>query len=239
MVKVAVAGGTGGIGKHIVEGVVEKQKHEVVVLSRKSTCPELEKLGVQIVAVSYDDPSSLAKALEGVHTVISTIAGLEHSQLVVPQLALVEAAKKAGVKRFVPSEWAMRGIKNDPITLYAMKTEVSDAVKASGMEYTMFENGIFMNYLASGTAGIGHLVPLKYLVDVENCKANLPGDGSSYLVFTRGEDVGKFVAASLELEVWPEVSQMIGARETLNDVVKAAEAVRGTCMSYSIVTGTH
>ena len=75
MVKVAVAGGTGGLGLHAVEAIVEAGNHEVVVLSRKSTHPVLEELGVPVIAVSYDDPVALTKALEGVHTVISTIAG--------------------------------------------------------------------------------------------------------------------------------------------------------------------
>lgn len=35
MVTVAVAGGTGGIGRTIVETLVEQGKHKVVILSRK------------------------------------------------------------------------------------------------------------------------------------------------------------------------------------------------------------
>ena len=73
MVKVAVAGGTGGIGLHIVEGIVETGEHEVIVLSRKADVPYLASLGVTVRTVSYDDPASLASALAGVHTVISTL----------------------------------------------------------------------------------------------------------------------------------------------------------------------
>ena len=58
MVKVAVAGGTGALGLHIVEGILETKKHHVVVLSRSSSHPALEALGAQIAAVSYTDPAS-------------------------------------------------------------------------------------------------------------------------------------------------------------------------------------
>jgi uncharacterized protein YbjT (DUF2867 family) len=35
MITVAVAGGTGGVGKTIVEQLAREQKHNVVILSRK------------------------------------------------------------------------------------------------------------------------------------------------------------------------------------------------------------
>jgi len=35
MVKVAVAGGTGGVGRTIVEELVRQSKHNVIILSRK------------------------------------------------------------------------------------------------------------------------------------------------------------------------------------------------------------
>ena len=227
MVKVAVAGGTGGLGLHIVEGIVETGKHEVVVLSRKPTHPVLEKLGVTIVPVSYDDPASLERALTGVHTVISTIAALTKDELTRPQLALLDAAVKAGVKRFVPSEFGLRSSPESPIEGFRWKWVVAEAVRKSGLEYTIFEVGIFTNYLAAGTPGIGHLYPLMPLLDVEHYKGTLPADTSIPVVLTTAEDVGKFVAASLDLENWPEYSQVRGDRKTLAEILNVAEEVRG------------
>lgn len=34
MVVVAIAGGTGAVGRNIVQGLIEQQKHEVIILSR-------------------------------------------------------------------------------------------------------------------------------------------------------------------------------------------------------------
>ncbi|EKM60075.1 uncharacterized protein PHACADRAFT_192479 [Phanerochaete carnosa HHB-10118-sp] len=203
MVKVAIAGGTGGIGLYIVEAIVEAGNHDVIVLSRRASHPVLDKLGVPIVAVSYADPAALVKALEGVHTVISTIGGPGADAFTDAQLALLNAAIKAGVTRFAP------------------------AMRASGLEYTVFEVGMFMNYLAAGTPGLGHLDPFVFIFDVEHCRATLPGDGSAYFVQTRAEDIGKFVAASLDLDKWPEFSQIRGDRRKLNEIVQQAEQVRG------------
>jgi hypothetical protein len=47
------------------------------------------------------------------------------------QLALVEAAKQVGVKRFVPSDWAADCVEVD---VYAMKEPIWKAVQVSGME---------------------------------------------------------------------------------------------------------
>ncbi|EKM60030.1 uncharacterized protein PHACADRAFT_250888 [Phanerochaete carnosa HHB-10118-sp] len=227
MVKVAIAGGTGGIGLHIVEGIVEAGKHDVIVLSRRASHPVLDKLGVPIVTVSYDDPAALVKALDGVHTVISTIAGAGADAFTDAQLALLDAAVKAGVTRFAPSEFAVRSTANHPIEVYRAKWPVTEAVKKSGLEYTIYEVGMFMNYLAAGTPGLGHLGPFAFIFDVEHRKATIPGDGSAYFVQTRAEDIGKFVAASLDLEKWPEFSQIRGDRRKLSEIVQLAEQVRG------------
>jgi uncharacterized protein YbjT (DUF2867 family) len=235
MVKVAVAGGSSGIGLYIVEAIVQNGEHEVVVLSRKASVPHLAALGVTVHAVSYDDPASLAMALRGVHTVISTINGLDAGSMVGPQLALLDAAVTAGARRFAPSEFvfANRSGADVPIELYKLRLPVAEAARASGLEYTLFQNGLLMNYLASGTAGTGHMRPLRFIFDVENCKATIPGDGSMPFVMTRVEDIGQFVAASLGLEKWPEQSEMRGDRKTLKEILALAEAVRGKLQHLS------
>ena len=223
MVKVAIAGGASNIGRHIVEEILATKKHTVVVLSRSASHSGLEALGAQIAAVDYANHASLTAALAGVYTVISALSILDPT----PQLVLLDAAVKAGVTRFAPSEWATRSIPDNHIEWFRGKWTVAEAVRKSGLEYTIFETGIFMNYLAVGTPGLGHLKPIKFLFDVENGTAQIPGDGSAYMVYTSAEDVGKFVAASLDWEKWPEYSQMIGDRLTLSEVLKLAEAVRG------------
>ena len=65
MVKVAVAGGTGGVGQHIVEAIVATGKHTVLVLSRNASAPHITALGAEVIAVSYDDVPGLTAALAG------------------------------------------------------------------------------------------------------------------------------------------------------------------------------
>ena len=229
MVKVAIAGGTGHLGRFLVDGILAVQKHELIVLSR-SPSPALEKLGVKVVVVSYGDPSSLEAALKGVHTLISTISLPEGNALVAVHLALLDAAKRAGVRRFIPPEFGVQGVPNDPIEFFRFKAKISQAVRESGLEYTLFQNGYVMNYLAAGTKGMGYFTGSRFVVDVQNHTATLPGDGTSSLVYTRVEDIAAFVAALLDLSEWPETSQVIGDLMTWNDLVALAESIRGACV---------
>jgi len=60
--------------------------------------------GVTSRVVNYDDKSELAKALQGIHTVLSFIQLLSDPGSK-SQKNLIDAAIIAGVKRFAPSEW--------------------------------------------------------------------------------------------------------------------------------------
>lgn len=226
MVKVAVAGGAGHTGRHIVDAIVATKKHDVIVLSRSSK-PDLEARAVTVIPVDYSSPASLEAALQGVLTVISVVADIDLDAWIGSQLALLAAAKKAGAVRFTPCEYAVKAIPNDPIESYGRKLEVENAVRESGLEYTLYETGIFMNYLAVGTPGLGGGHPFRFIMDVENCSVTIPGDGSAPLVMTRMEDVGAFVAASLDLDKWPRVSRMAGDRKTYHEILAIAEPLRG------------
>lgn len=224
MVKVAVAGATSHIGGWIIPAIAEK--HEVVALSRKPSNRFAHLSNVRHVAVDYADSAALDAALQGVHTVISTIFDYNKDTYLATSFALLHSALRVGAKRFAPSEFAARGLHDDPIEIYRSKPIVADAVRGSGIEYTLYDTGFWMNMLAVGTPGADGVV-YKPIFDVENLTASIPGDGSAYIVYIRGEDIGKFVAASLELEKWPEVSRMVGDRKTFADILRLVEEVRG------------
>lgn len=91
------------MGKHIVDAIVEQGKHKLIVLSR-GTNQVLAGRGIDVRTVDYSSVESLSEALKGVDVVISFIVefGKEASQD-----HLLDAAIASGVKRFIPSEWAI------------------------------------------------------------------------------------------------------------------------------------
>lgn len=62
---------------------------------------ELSNRGVKIHVAEMKDDAQLASILAGIDTVISVVG--PEAQL--EQIPLVDAVKKAGVKRFVPCAW--------------------------------------------------------------------------------------------------------------------------------------
>lgn len=103
MVRLAIAGGTGAIGRTILDSLEANVRHEAVILSRK------ESIGKQrVVQVDYQDISALQSRLEenNVEVVIATFH--MSSGALQAQLNLIEAASRSKcTKRFIPTSFAI------------------------------------------------------------------------------------------------------------------------------------
>jgi saccharopine dehydrogenase-like NADP-dependent oxidoreductase len=125
MVVIAVVGGTGNVGRTIVDALKEDGKHEVIVLTRKvSNCAGTDHTrdldtntwqapegvtSVPTFAVDYNNVDQLTKTLDAnnVHTIISTIVMI-YPIAAQSELDLVAAAAKSySTKRFVASNWGL------------------------------------------------------------------------------------------------------------------------------------
>lgn len=225
MVKVAVAGPNGSIAANVVNEILAGGKHSLVVLSR-SEQPELSKRGAKVQIVDYENKKSLVNALQGVDTVFSCI--WLFGDYVTPQLTLLEAAKEAGVRRFVPSDWAVPLY--DRISAYQGKGVVWKAVEASGLEYTRFTNGIFMNLWGLGATknkaeALGAYDGPPFIIEIDKGTATVPGDGTSPLAFTRLQDIARFAVAALDLKTWEKDMVIVGDRASYADVIRLSEEI--------------
>ena len=226
---IVVAGGTGGIGRHVVDGIAATKKYIVKVFTRQgsSSSSKLTTEGVEVIAVDYFDHESLVKELQGVHTVIVCLISMDNSS-VHAQLNLLAACLAAKVKRFAPSEWAGVHEADSVIQLYQqVKIPVLEKVRTSCIEYTFFTTGIFMEYIASPQKSSASLPALTLGVDINQCQANFIGTGDEPFCLTSAEDVGRFVAAALDLDKWEERLGMVGSRTTWNELIRLGEKVRG------------
>ncbi|CAF0850072.1 unnamed protein product [Rotaria sordida] len=226
---VVVAGGTGGLGRHIVDSILDTKKYIVKVFTRQDplSLPDLTTKGVDVVKVNYSDHRSLVFELQGVHTVIVCLNGIDESAIK-SQLNLLDACIEAKVKRFAPSEWAGKSDANSVMQFYSeLKIPIRNKVKASGIEFTIFMTGLFMDYFASPQRASPSLPPLIIGVDFNKCEANIVGTGDEPFCTTRVDDVGRFVATALDLEKWDEEMGMVGSRTTWNQLIKLGEQVRG------------
>ncbi|EUC35657.1 hypothetical protein COCCADRAFT_3197 [Bipolaris zeicola 26-R-13] len=241
---VAVAGGTGQLGRTIVEEILKRGGQEVIILGRKAIPlmryyitkanknrqkddAKAKEIGARIVAIDYNNTSSIVSTLEEnkVETVIAVLnlmGGIE------PELALISAADQSKTtKRYIPSCW---GVKCSPeiaaiSPLDAAKLALLHAVEATSLDSTSVINGMFMDYYAP--PGIKtYFPPLAFVLDMANNVAAIPGSGDVPVVFTYTFDVGRMAAALLTLPKWSKFYYIIGDRATWNQVIQMAEETK-------------
>lgn len=113
------------------------------------------------------------------------------------------------------------------LPLYMWKFKAADRLESSGLEYTRFSNGMFMDYWFSPRIPSAFKFNMANWVDMDNFFAAIPGDGHTPLVFTHSRDIARFVVAVLEIPRWEKRYHLVGDRLTLNDFVRIAEEISG------------
>ncbi|KAI0459544.1 isoflavone reductase [Xylaria acuta] len=204
--------------------------------------PEFEaEYGCRVVVVDYHDSHSLEFCLHGVELVISTISGAE-------QLNLIDAARRARVRCFVPSEFegslGHRPSPNDDPLDNGSSTALSQlrhwvSSKHYAMKYTVFSCGVFYERFAPGglkAYNMGSTCRLPdqgdYMIDVGLGTAELPDTNaqgrSIRITMTSAFDVARFVAAAIELGIdnWPVEFKMRGAQYTPQEIMQLCSEVR-------------
>ncbi|KAH7099993.1 NAD(P)-binding protein [Auriculariales sp. MPI-PUGE-AT-0066] len=176
----AVAGGTGGLGKMIVAELVARGV-EVVVLAR--TAPSKGVPGASVRIIDYESEESIVAALSGIEVVISALA--DAALGVQPTLA--EAAKKASVKLFVPSEFSNRSESMPPDSLFAVKPAMHSLLRSLGLPYTLYYTGYFTDFI---------FIP-EFGFDFASKSFDVVGAGDKLVTFTTRSDIAHFVAYTL------------------------------------------
>ncbi|THV02730.1 NAD-P-binding protein [Dendrothele bispora CBS 962.96] len=188
---ILVFGGSGFTGASIVNALLERKDFQVKVPVRpssidKPSAVELGKKGASIIPFDIANASSedLQNILKGADTVICAIVATELGF----QYKLTDAAKAAGVKRFVPCDFGTpgrRGVRE----LHDEKLDVRDYVKASGIGYTFIDVGFWYQFHLIFTNKEKSPVPWLY----EGSRYFYNG-GTVKTAYTDLEDVGRFTA---------------------------------------------
>ncbi|GCB18895.1 isoflavone reductase homolog P3 [Aspergillus awamori] len=230
MSTIAVAGGTGGIGKTIVEALLQEPKYRVIVLTQSSPKEDPVLGRTQQIQVNYDDVDSIVQTLEkhAIHTIISAI-GIYTEEANQSQMNLVLAAERSSVtKRFVPSEYSFIQtedlLPHDPSIKYWL--DVAEMLKKTKLQYTRVCPGVLMDYWGMPRVRTNihqHVIG----IDVANCWAGIPGDGNDTMSVTYSYDLAAYIVKLLDLDEWPEFSVFAGDDVTYNELLELAEEARG------------
>jgi NAD(P)H dehydrogenase (quinone) len=143
---IAITGASGQLGRLVIERLRTKvPSTDIVALVR--TPSKAADLGVQVREADYTRPDTLDKALAGIDTLLM-ISGSEVGQRVAQHRNVIQAAKKAGVKRVVYT--SLLHAERSTLSLAPEHIETEALLKASGLSLTLLRNGWYTeNYTAS------------------------------------------------------------------------------------------
>lgn len=183
--KTGITGATGHLGRIVVNRLKEKiPAQNIAALVR--TPDKAADLGVEVREFDYNKPENLADALKGIDTLL-LISANEIGQRARQHSNVIEAAKKAGVKWIVYTSI----LRADTSTLSLAEEHLAteNAIKASGIQYTILRNGWYTeNYTGSvggaltggafpGSAGNGKISSAARADYAEAAVAVLTGKG--------------------------------------------------------------
>lgn len=223
-----VVGATGFLGSDICRLLVQ-QGQPVRALVRTTSDPAkkeaLQHLGIELVGGDLQDPATLVAACQGVSAVISTASVTISRQPndsiqavdLDGQLNLLQAAKAANVAQFVYVSYS--GNIDVDCPLKTAKRTVEQAVKESGMTYTILRPSSFMEAWLSPMVGF----------DAANASVTVFGTGEAKISWISLHDVTQFAVASLTNPAAQNAVLELGGPDALSplEVIQIFEAASG------------
>ncbi|XP_050158517.1 eugenol synthase 2-like [Malus sylvestris] len=198
--KILIIGGTGYIGKFVVEASA-KAGHPTFALVRETTVNDpakanlIEKfknLGVTLLYGDLYNHESLVKAIKQVDVVISTVGFLQTAD----QTKIIAAIKVAGnIKRFFPSEFGNDVDRVNAVepakSSFDAKVQIRRAIEAEGIPHTYVSSNCFAGYFLPSLAQPGATSPPRD-------KVTILGDGNPKAVFNKEEDIGTYTIRAVD-----------------------------------------
>ena len=226
---VLVVGATGMLGQRIAHHLVDQPEIGVRLMVRsarakgqqQSALDDLVGRGAEVIVADLADAASLDRATQGVDVIVSAVQGLRDI-IVDGQLKLLEAARRNGVRRILPSDFALDLFKAPPgeHLNFNLRAEADESIAASGLEHVHILNGAFMdNFLHSSFGGV---------FDRDAGTATYWGDGSERFDATSVEDTARYAArAAIDPKLFSGKFAIAGERLSFSGVIDAVENVYG------------
>lgn len=174
---IIVTGASGNVGRYVVEELAAAG-HAVRALSR-SPSTQRGRAGVEWVNADFDNPERLREVFKGASRVV--LISPAHRDMQAHQLAVLAAAKDAGVKRIAK----LSGLGAGPeagIRLPRIHYAIEQAIVDSGIPYSFIRPNLFMQVLLGSTGSIA----------AEGAIYAPAGDGR--ISFTDARDVARALA---------------------------------------------
>ncbi|MEO9255145.1 MAG: SDR family oxidoreductase, partial [Tepidiformaceae bacterium] len=150
---VGVTGASGHLGRLVIQTLATRvPAANILALAR--TTAKAAGLGVAVREADYDRPETLVVALKGIDTLL-LISASEVGKRQTEHHNVIEAARKAGVKRVVYT--SLLRADTSPIGLASEHIATEREIEASGIPHTFLRNGWYNeNYIGSIEAALAH-----------------------------------------------------------------------------------
>jgi uncharacterized protein YbjT (DUF2867 family) len=217
---ILISGGTGTMGRLVARMLLARGERVRVMSRTPERAAELAGLGAEVVTGDLLDDSSLRGACEGCDRVLAAGHSLFGRGRAASghvdgrgQRSLLAAAKAAGVRRFIFTSMFDFGPEWRAIDFCRIKFEVEDAVRASGVPFTILRPTAFMS---------PHAHELMGKAIASGRRVLLFGSGDAPRNFVAPEDVARSATVALLDDSFAGLSCDIGGPEDLSSLAVVA-----------------
>ncbi|MBW8687901.1 NmrA family NAD(P)-binding protein [Chitinophaga rhizophila] len=220
---ILVAGATGDLGSKLCKELIKRGALVRAIVRAESNSASvslLRGMGVEIIQAELSDVNSLVAACKGVCCVVSTLAGL-HDVIVNAQSQLLQAAIKAGVPRFIPSDFCTdyTQLQIGDNRNFDLRKTFQSIIDQSDIRATSIFNGAFTHVL-------------KYDIPLLNTKEQqieyFTGKLHWRIDFTTVQDTAAYTAAAALDESTPRYLRIAGTQISPSELADVAKQLFGS-----------
>jgi nucleoside-diphosphate-sugar epimerase len=217
-----LAGATGDLGGRIANLLLERDTLLRVLIrkgSRRDKIEDFQKRGAEVIEVDFNDAAALTEACAGGACVVSALAGLREV-IIDAQTSLLEAAVRAEVPRFIPSDFSIDFTKCDDghNRNLDLRREFHQKLDQAPLAVTSILCGGFMGLLAGQAPLI--LYKLHIVIYWENA--------DQLLDFTTIDNTAEFTAAAALDPSTPRFLRIAGDQISAEGLVDVASDATGS-----------
>jgi uncharacterized protein YbjT (DUF2867 family) len=218
---IALAGATGDLGYRIARALVARGAEVRALVRPTASQDDLASLEALGAVPAYADPADIAgmaQALGGTDCVVSALNGVR-DVMIDRQRILLDAAVKAGVPRFIPSDYSSDFTRTRPgdNRNFDLRREFMAIADGAPIEVTSVLNGAFMDML-------GREMPI---IQPAIRRVLYWGSADQPLDFTTKDDVAAYVAATVLDRATPRILRIAGDVVSARDIAAVMTSVTG------------
>lgn len=221
---ILITGANGQLGTAVIEHLLKLVPAEQIagLVRNEQKAAGLKAQGIQLRLGDYDDSDALKRAMQGIDKVL-LISGGEAENGLEQHYQVIDAAKAAGVSCLAYTGRSLKDREQLANHLMRRHFQTEDYLKASGLNYVLFRNALYMDVLP-GFVG----------KQVFETGIQLPA-GEGRVAYALREEMGEAIAKVLTTDTGAErIYQFTGPEaSSFADIASALSELSGQAVAYT------